>query len=183
MYDAGRHESDTVSRKLTVSQRGTGTIIDDEGWRETGTFLYYICLVPHPSSLRRFLFLRLEHSGSRFTIGTRCRPILHFIPRGWPGPRGEQAILLDVTLTLSSLRASPSILRLATSFPPFPSPSPPPLATPLISTRPPFLVCSHSDRKGLQMAAISACIDSWNWEDLLVSGNCPDLVSSCPVCR
>lgn len=27
----------------------------------------------------------------------------------------------------------------------------------------------RSDGKGLQMAAISACIDSWNWEDLLVS--------------
>lgn len=76
---------------------------------------------------------------SDFTIGTRCRPILHFIPRGWVASRGARTILLDVTF--------------------------PPCETLDLSPHP-----FRSDRKGLQMAAISACIDSWNWEDLLVSG-------------
>lgn len=75
---------------------------------------------------------------SDFTIGTRCRPILHFIPREWVASRGARMILLDVT------------------FPP-------------CETLDLLLHPFHSDRKGLQMAAISACIDSWNWEDLLVS--------------
>lgn len=41
-----------------------------------------------------------------FTIGARCRPILHFIPRGWVASRGARTILLDVTstLTLPTLR-------------------------------------------------------------------------------
>ena len=69
-----------------------------------------------------------------------------------------------------SLLCKPSILRLVTS------PSTNLFSRsffPLILARCLSLVCSHSDRKGLQMAAISACIDSWNWEDLLVSGPVP----------
>lgn len=85
---------------------------------------------------------------SDFTIGTRCRPILHFIPRGWVASRGVRTILLDVTF--------------------------PPCKTLDLSPHP-----FHSDRKGLQMAAISACIDSWNWEDLLVS---TELFSSSALC-
>lgn len=78
-----------------------------------------------------------------FTIGTQCRPILHFIPRGWVASRGARTILLDVTSTL--------FLPCKTLDP---------------SSSPRLF---RSDGKGLQMAAISACIDSWNWEDLLVS--------------
>lgn len=111
-----------------------------------------------------------------------CRLILHFISRGWAqDSRGEQAILLDVTLTLSLSLSScePSILRFGHLLPFLYRPS----LFSLIFTRcdPLFLVSSHSDRErerereGLQMAAISACIDSWNWEDLLVSGLVPSI--------
>lgn len=109
-----------------------------------------------------------------------CRLILHFISRGWAqDSRGEQAILLDVTLTLS---LSLSVRALDPSFW-----SPPPLPLPTLS----LLLDFHSvtlsfsfplirtererEREGLQMAAISACIDSWNWEDLLVSGLVPSI--------
>lgn len=62
-------------------------------------------------------------------------------PRGAP-----RTILLDVTSTLG-------------------------LFLPLQDLRRSFvLVFRARMEKGLQMAAISACIDSWNWEDLLVPG-------------
>lgn len=99
--------------------------------------------VPSLYCIRFPFLLVLPSSRPDFTIGTHCRPILHFIPRGWVASRGARTILLDVTSTL--------FLPCETLDP---------------SSSPRLF---RSDGKGLQMAAISACIDSWNWEDFLVS--------------
>lgn len=111
-----RHEDDVVSRKLTVRRRETGTIIDHRRKRERSidrarfyiTFAWFLAVLRSSSfvrsvpAARRALILQSVPAAGRYCI------LFH---EGGPSPRGEQAILLDVTLTLF-----PSVLALEPSF-------------------------------------------------------------------